>query len=78
MLDLVNDRVRTLARGVVSHSRLERNSAKRPQLTSTASAPESFRSSGTRAVGAISFNVLENPRNPGLQGSGFELPVPLI
>src|SRR5260370_15319560 len=45
---------------------LERNSAKRPQLTSTASSPESFRSRGTRGVGAISLNVLENPRNPRL------------
>jgi hypothetical protein len=61
-------RVKRVVGVVVSHSRLERNSAKRPQLTSTASSPESFRSSGTRAVGAISLNVLENPRNPGLLG----------
>jgi len=56
------------ARGVASHSHIERNSAKRAQLISTASSPESFRSRGTRAVGAISLNVLRNPRNQGLLG----------
>jgi len=49
-------------------SRPERNSAKRPLLASIASSPKSFRSRGRRAVGAISLNVLENPRDVGLVG----------
>jgi hypothetical protein len=55
-------------RGVASDSRPERNSAKRPQLASMTSSPESFRSRRTRAVKAISLKVLENPRNPELLG----------
>ena len=38
-----------------------------PQLTSTDRSPGSFRSRGSRAVGAISLNAVENPLNPRLQ-----------
>ena len=65
---LVSDGVRTSARGVTSHSRPERYSAKRPHLTSTASSPESFKLHRTRAVGTISLNVLDNPHSPRLLG----------
>jgi len=45
------------------HPRPERNSTKRPQRTSVTSSPESFRSRGSRAVGAISLKVSENSCN---------------
>jgi hypothetical protein len=67
-LDLVNDRVRTLARGVVSPCSSREKFGEATSATSIATSPKSFRSRGTRAVGAISLNVLENQRYVGLVG----------
>src|SRR5262249_7994778 len=64
-------------RGVMSHSRLERNSAilRSARLTPALRSPSDR--TRTRAVGAISEFVPENPDNPGLaERGGFEPPKP--
>src|SRR5215472_12720897 len=52
---MITRRVRTLAQGVASYSRLERNSAKLHQVTSTASSPEQRATKHARKCNCTDF-----------------------